>query len=101
MSLIKEVVELTVKDRILEENTACVINMKTSAKIVFELFWNNSQKTPQEICDLFGTDAVKAFEAHRKLQELIYFIDNSWVPLMPPKAYTENSDGTITITGDN
>jgi hypothetical protein len=100
MSLIKSEQLPTVKDHIVDVNTSCLINMKNSAKINFELFWFNPEKTPQEICDMFGTDAVKAFQAHSKLQELIYFLDPSWEPLVPPYTYVSNQNGTITINVD-
>ena len=68
-----------------------------SARIVFDILWNSKNETPQSICNSLETDAGKAFQAHAKLQELIYFLDPTWVPLIPPKAYTVNQDGTVTV----
>jgi hypothetical protein len=96
MSLINQN-QVTIKDRIMRENTLCLAQMKRSAMFVFNMLWKNPQHTPQEVCNMFGTDAVKAFEAHGKLQELIYLLDSSWVPLVPLKEYTKNEDGTVTI----
>jgi hypothetical protein len=97
MSLIKEISQPTLKEEILAENTACLIQMKRSAHQVFDLFWNNPEKNAQEVCDLFGTDAAQAFLAHSKLQELIYLLDSSWVGLVPLYPYTINQDGSVTI----
>jgi hypothetical protein len=87
----------TVLDRIIDENTHCLSVMKDTAKAVFQLLWHSSDKTPQQVCDMMGTDAAKGFEAHAKLQELIYLIDPTWVPLVPPVGYTVNQNGTVTI----
>jgi hypothetical protein len=97
MSLIKVVSPTTLKDEILAENTACLVQMKRSAHQVFDLFWNNPEKNAQEVCDLFGTDAAQAFLAHSKLQELIYLLDSSWVGLVPLYPYTINEDGSVII----
>lgn len=97
MSLIKRNEPPTEIERIQIANTQCLNVMKSTARSTFDLVWNNQNKTPQEICDMFGVDAVKAFDLHSKLQTLIYSIDNSWVPLVPPLERVENEDGTITI----
>ena len=100
MSLIKNPLippPITALDEIKMQNTMCLQVMKATAKNVFEIMWNNPTLTPQQICDQMGTNATLAFEAHSKLQELIYLIDPSWEPLVPPFEYTKNQNGTITI----
>ena len=87
----------TVLDQIKSENTRCLSVMKDTARVVFQLLWHSTDKTPQEVCDVMGTDAAKGFLAHAKLQELIYLIDPTWVPLVPPVSYTINQNGTVTI----
>lgn len=84
-------------DLIQDENTRLLQIMKTSAKRSFDIFWHSKDKTPQEIAAMLGPDGAKAMELHGKLQELIYATDPTWVPLVPPKAYTKNQDGTLTI----
>lgn len=81
-------------NRILIVNSNCLSAMRASCRNVFDLCWTEN---PQEVCDQLGTDAVKAFEAHGKLQELIYLMDPTWQPLLPPYEYVKNEDGTITI----
>jgi hypothetical protein len=87
----------TALDRIVNENTHCLSVMKDTAKVVFQLLWHSRDKTPQQVCDMMGTDAAKGFLSHAKLQELIYLIDPTWVPLVPPVGYTVNQNGTVTI----
>jgi hypothetical protein len=87
----------TALDRIVDENTHCLEVMKETARVVFHLLWHSTDKTPQEVCDMMGTDAAKGFEAHAKLQELIYLIDPTWVPLVPPVGYSLQQDGSVLI----
>lgn len=97
MSLIKQVGAIKEVDKILAANTQCLSVMKMTAINTFNLFWKNPNKTAQEVCDQFGTDAAKAFELHAGLQQLIYAIDNTWVPLVPLFPYVVNPDGSVTI----
>jgi len=87
----------TALDRIVDENTRCLSVMKDTARAVFQLLWHSTDKTPQQVCDMMNTDAAQGFLAHSKLQELIYLIDPTWVPLVPPVSYTVNQNGTVKI----
>ena len=87
----------TVLNALQVQNTMCLQVMKSTAKNVFEIVWHNGSLTPQQVCDAMGVDAVKGFDAHSALQELIYAIDPSWVPLEPAYNYTKNANGTVTI----
>lgn len=78
-------------------NTGCLNTMGATAARLFDIVWHTKGKSPQEVCDLLGTEAVKAFELHAKMQELIYALDPTWVPLVPPHEYVKNADGTVTI----
>lgn len=97
MALINKITPPTILDKIKRSNTMCLSAMKTSAREVFDLMWNSDGKTPQEVCDLLGNEAVKGFDAHAALQGLIFSIDPTWVPLVPQYEYTKNEDGTVTI----
>jgi len=100
MALIDEPIQPqipTILTQIRAQNTYCLASMKDTATNVFQLLWHSTDKTPQEVCDMMNTDAAKGFLAHAKLQELIYLIDPSWVPLVPPVSYAINQNGTVTI----
>ncbi len=84
-------------EKIAKHNAYCLSVMKMTAKNTYDLLWLNKNKTPQDICNSLGAEAVKAFELHGALQELIYSLDNSWVPLVPLKKYTKNENGTVSI----
>lgn len=81
--------------------------MKLECRQQFELAWKKRvsnrlvDKTVEEVQSFFnsfGDKAALAFEAHSKLQELIYMTDNTWVPLVPQHNYVKNQDGTVTIS---
>jgi hypothetical protein len=97
MSLAEEIPQPTTSQLIKSTNYNCLLVMKEAAKRTFELFWHADGKTPQEVADDLGTGAALGFVVHAKLQELIYTLDNSWVPLMPTHVYTPNPDGSVTI----
>jgi hypothetical protein len=79
------------------KNTHCLNVLKATATDTFNMFWYSADKTPQEVCDYLGVDAGISFTAHQKIQELIYLLDATWIPLSPPLAYVVNEDGTVTI----
>lgn len=81
------------------KNTHCLNVLRATATDTFNMFWHSADKTPQEVCDYLGVDAGKSFTAHQKIQELIYLLDSTWVPLSPPLEYVVNGDGTVTIGG--
>lgn len=81
--------------------------MKAECKKQFELAWkkringvlvDKSVQEVQSFFDSFGDKAALAFEAHSKLQALIYLTDNTWVPLVPQHNYVKNEDGTVTVS---
>jgi hypothetical protein len=98
MSLIRQQTIPTVADKIAMANSGCLGAMKNTARHTFNLFWNNPDHTPQEVADQLGTSAGLGFVVHSQLQTLIYTLDNSWVPLVPPHPYVTNQDGTVTVT---
>jgi hypothetical protein len=80
--------------------------LKHQLKIQFELAWKkrvNGQlvnKTKAE-CQAFwnemGTSGKSAMERHAEGQTLLYKLDNSYVPLTPPYAYSADEAGNITV----
>lgn len=71
-----------------------IINLKQS----YNLFWNNPQATPQQICDLLGNNAYKLFENYSVMAQAIMTIKPDAEVLMPADgAFTINQDGTVTI----
>jgi hypothetical protein len=96
-TILKQPTPITEIDKIKITNTQCLNVIKAAAQKTYNLFWFNTTKTPQELCNELGTDAVKAFIVHAKLQELIYLLDPSWEVLVPPYEYVAHEDGSITI----
>lgn len=97
MGLIITPQQKTVLDDIKLTNTTLLNQMKLSARNLFQMTWHNPKNTPQEVMDLLGVDAAKAFQAHSGLQQLIYLVDPTWVPLVPTHEYVVNQDGSVTI----
>ena len=69
------------------------------------LLWNDGTLTPQEIIDELGEDALKTFQFHGALTDLLQSImaqENLDIELAKPtNAFTVDLDtGTITVTDD-
>lgn len=64
------------------------------------LYWRNSKATPQEIADVFGTDAVEVFQNHYALGQLLASLNPEEVAEINQAVgnFTMNEDGTVTIT---
>lgn len=69
-------------------------NMHLSA---FNRVWNNPDHTPQEIMDAYGTDAAKLFHDSAATQTFLSEVVDGYEPLTPPRDYTINQDGSVTI----
>lgn len=78
-------------------NKALYDYIDASHKGGFDLLWNNSNFTAQEILNEFGSDAVQLFILSKAIQQLLKAANPNYVALVPPKEYTINEDGTITI----
>lgn len=69
-----------------------------------DLLWNNKNFMPQEILDELGTDALKIFQFHGLLTELLIQLSaiDGIAPTikLPNNAWTVNPDGTITVSED-
>lgn len=64
---------------------------------IFNMVWKNKDFTAKQIVDEFGTDAVAMFTVSGTIQGLLASIDPSYEALVPPKTYTPNQDGTVTV----
>jgi hypothetical protein len=64
---------------------------------LFDLFWNNPRATPQEIAAALGTSALALFTAHAALGAAIEAAVPGTVTYAPPRAYTVNPDGSLTV----
>lgn len=105
MSLILST-ELTDDLKVKQSATRLLNSMKMEARAQFDAAWKKREggavvnKTVEE-CQAFwnamGASGTLAMEAHSKLQELIYMVDNTWIPLLPTYSYVKNANGTITI----
>jgi hypothetical protein len=63
----------------------------------FKSVWDNKKFTAQEIFDGFGTDAKDLFILSASLQDLIKHVNPDYQPIAPPKDFTINEDGTVTV----
>lgn len=63
--------------------------------------WHNEVLSPQRMCDELGVHAVKVFDRHGRITELIIELAavEGITPtlLWPTYAFTRNPDGTVTV----
>ena len=71
--------------------------LKQQHTMAFNLIWNNSTYTPQEIVSAFGTDAAALFTLSYQLQQILAGADPTYVILEPTMTPTINPDGTVTL----
>jgi hypothetical protein len=71
--------------------------LKSNYEDSFMTLWANPNATPQEILDLYGTNASQLFVVSRATAMFIKSVDPSWTPPVSPKEFTINEDGTVTI----
>jgi hypothetical protein len=64
---------------------------------IFNMVWYDSQYSAKQIVDGFGTDGASLFQFSGDIQDLLYALDNTYEPLVPPKDYVVNEDGTVTV----
>ncbi len=91
-----------VSDRIKFLTSQTFKNLVDVQKNGINLVWNQRNLTPQEILDYLGEDAMKVFQFHGALTDLIVSIATSEgvsVDLKTPtNAFTVGQDGKITVT---
>ena len=87
-------------NEIRRRNTELRNTMEEQHKQIFNLIWNIaplSENPIQDLLDVFGADAVKLFVLSSKIQDILKDADPNYQVLEPPKDYTINDDGTVTI----
>ena len=77
--------------------TATVESYKRSYQASFDMLWNKTKYSAQDIFDLLGTDAAQLFVTANKVINHIRDLDPSYEPPMPTATYTINDDGTVTV----
>ena len=87
----------SVKNRIVGMSTSMFRRMKQEHARIFNLLWNNSKATPQEILNEYGVDAAELFSFSLQIQTMATSIDPSYVALVPPYKFTINGDGNVTV----
>ena len=83
--------------RIKQNNLELWRFIKERHTAIFNMVWYDSQYTAKQIVDGFGTDGADLFNFSSDIQNLLYALDNTYKPLVPPKKYTINEDGTVTV----
>lgn len=77
-----------------------LVNIQKSG---INMIWKNPNITPQEIIDGLGEDALKAFQFHGELTDMLVTISASanieYVPALPTNAFTIDNVGKITVLG--
>lgn len=81
-----------------EKNRIALDMLKSNFKNSFNSLWNNPNATPQEILDMFDTNAYKLFATSRDTIMFIKSIDPEWEAPISPKEFTVNPDGSVTIS---
>lgn len=84
--------------QIVDISNATATTYKTNIEMIFNMFWN-SEFTPQEIADFFGTECASIFQKHAIAQAHLKQLLPDYVSLQRPTKYEVivNQDGTITI----
>lgn len=80
-----------------ERNRIGLDTLKMSLKQSFFTLWNNPNASPQDILNVFGTNAYKLFQTSRDTIALIKTLDPEWEAPVSPKEFTVNPDGSVTI----
>jgi hypothetical protein len=87
---------------IVERNKTGIDALNANHKLAFDAIWNGDT---QAIMDKFGNDAYKLFFASSMAQKMVYEVYQmngiEYTFLIPPKNYTVNEDGTVTIIPDS
>ena len=103
MSLITPAVENKAKAIAtqVDQSRSFVLNqLIRTTKETFKRVWKNSEATPQEILNEFGTNAAIIFHDHAAAVQFVLTVDPTALSpedYTPPLKYTINTDGSVTI----
>lgn len=86
----------TIKE-IVNTNAVSLNMLERAHRRNFNAIWFNDRFSPQEIIDSFGTDVKDLFIASKATQDYIKAFNPEYEYLIPPRAFTINEDGTVTI----
>ncbi len=75
-----------------------LLQLKNQFVTNFNLVWAHPTLSPQEVFDSVGTDAAQLFLIAGTIQAAVNTLVPGLLPQTPPKAYTINADGTVTVT---
>lgn len=85
------------KQFIVQNSDSAMQMLKNSVISSFNLVWFSEDATPQEMFDAFGTKARDLFNISYQAQLFLKAVDDSWEMLVPPKPYTINDNGSVTV----
>lgn len=103
MSLITPTVENKVKTiaaQVDQSRSFILKQLIRTTKETFKKVWKNSEATPQEILNEFGTNAAIIFNNYGAAVQFILTVDPTALKpedYTPPLKYTINTDGSVTI----
>lgn len=79
------------------KNMIALDMLKRNYEDAFNCLWHNPNATPQEILDVYGSNAAQLFLVSRDTALFIKSVDPTYEPPVLPKEFTINPDGTVTI----
>lgn len=88
------------KSKIVKRSSNLYNRIQREHERIFNMIWKDEEATPQEILDEYGTSAIDLFTFSSSLQILLGEVDNTYVPLVPPKEYQIQEDGRVTVSED-
>jgi len=70
-----------------------------AVEMAFRLVWHNSEFTPDQMIAAMGNKAAANFDRHAATVSYLLSMGMEMKPesYTPPKEYTKNADGTITL----
>jgi hypothetical protein len=66
-------------------------------RAIFAMVWHDKTYSAKQIVDAFKTDGKDLFVFSGAIQQLLGGVNPKYKPCIPPKKYTINDDGTVTV----
>lgn len=99
----KEEVKISLEQRQLRQKliiksnmTQTFVSLRSQMDRIFKLVWANSELTPQEVFDAFGSEAKDLFVIAGIMQEAMNALVEKSVEMKVPP-YEINKDGTVSV----